>query len=68
MRQDGNKGTAAALPWIVTIGGGTGSYQALRGLRDLPVRVSAVVSVFDSGGSSGAIREELGQLPPGDIR
>ena len=68
MRLDGNKGPAAALPRVVTIGGGTGSYQALRGLRDLPVRVSAVVSVFDSGGSSGAIREELGQLPPGDIR
>lgn len=55
-------------PHVVTLGGGAGSYQVLRGLRDRPVRVSAVVSVFDNGGSSGAIREELGQLPPGDIR
>lgn len=55
-------------PRVVTIGGGAGSYQVLRGLKDAPVEVSAIVSVFDSGGSSGTIREELGQLPPGDIR
>jgi uncharacterized cofD-like protein len=53
---------------IVTIGGGTGSYVVLRGLKDFPCEITAVVSMFDSGGSSGVLRDEFGVLPPGDVR
>jgi uncharacterized cofD-like protein len=53
---------------FVTIGGGTGSYAVLRGLREFPVDITAVVSMFDSGGSSGTLRDEFGVLPPGDVR
>lgn len=53
---------------FVTIGGGTGSYAVLRGLREFPVNITAVVSMFDSGGSSGVLRDEFGVLPPGDVR
>lgn len=53
---------------FVTIGGGTGSYTVLRGLREFPVDITAVVSMFDSGGSSGVLRDEFGVLPPGDVR
>ncbi|KKW46360.1 MAG: hypothetical protein UY98_C0029G0002 [Candidatus Kaiserbacteria bacterium GW2011_GWA2_58_9] len=53
---------------IVTIGGGTGSYVVLRGLKEFPLDIAAVVSMFDSGGSSGVLRDECGVLPPGDVR
>ncbi|MBI2612413.1 YvcK family protein [Candidatus Kaiserbacteria bacterium] len=53
---------------IVTIGGGTGSYVVLRGLKEYPFSITAVISMFDSGGSSGVLRDEFGILPPGDIR
>ncbi len=53
---------------IVTIGGGTGSFAILRGLRDHPIEITAVVNIFDSGGSSGVLRDEFGVLPPGDVR
>ncbi len=53
---------------IVTIGGGTGSFVLLSGLRKYPVNISAVVSMADDGGSTGVLRDELGVLPPGDIR
>lgn len=54
---------------IVTIGGGTGSYTVLSGLKNLPdVSVSALVSMADDGGSTGVLRDELGVLPPGDVR
>lgn len=56
------------IPRIVTIGGGTGSYVALMGLKKYDVRLTAVVAMTDSGGSSGKLRDELGVLPPGDIR
>jgi uncharacterized cofD-like protein len=53
---------------VVTIGGGSGHYALLSGLRNLAgLRVSAVVSMVDSGGSTGRLRDELGTLPPGDI-
>lgn len=55
-------------PKIVIIGGGTGSFVALSGLKKYPVELSAIVSMMDSGGSSGKLRDELGVLPPGDIR
>lgn len=55
---------------IVTFGGGTGHFSLLRGLVELnqPELISAVVGTWDSGGSSGRLRTELGILPPGDIR
>jgi len=55
-------------PRIVVIGGGTGLYVLLRGLKKITSNITAVVTVFDTGGSSGRLRKELGVLPPGDIR
>ena len=53
---------------IVTIGGGSGQFALLSGLRRLVgVRICAVVSMMDSGGSTGRLRDELGTLPPGDV-
>ena len=54
-------------PHIVTIGGGTGHYTLLTGLRDLDARITAIVTMMDSGGSSGRLRDEYGLLPPGDF-
>ncbi len=55
---------------IVTLGGGTGQFHLLTGLRDLnnPENITAIAGNWDSGGSSGRLRSELGVLPPGDIR
>lgn len=53
---------------IVTIGGGTGSFTLLSGLKRFPVDISAIVSMADDGGSTGVLRDELGVLPPGDVR
>lgn len=53
---------------IVTIGGGTGSFMLLSGLRKYPMEISAIVSMADDGGSTGVLRDELGVLPPGDVR
>ena len=53
---------------IVTIGGGTGNFVALRGLKKYEVELSAIVSMADDGGSTGILRDELGVLPPGDVR
>jgi uncharacterized cofD-like protein len=54
---------------IVTIGGGTGSYTILSGLKHLPdVSLTALVSMADDGGSTGVLRDELGVLPAGDVR
>lgn len=53
---------------IVTIGGGTGSFTLLSGLKNYSVDISAVVSMADDGGSTGRLRDELGVLPPGDTR
>ena len=53
---------------ITTIGGGSGQYALLSGLRDLDeIDITAVVSMVDSGGSTGRLRDELGILPPGDV-
>ncbi|MBU1697046.1 MAG: YvcK family protein [Proteobacteria bacterium] len=53
---------------IVTIGGGSGQFILLSGLRDLEnTHTTAIVSMVDSGGSTGRLRDELGILPPGDI-
>lgn len=55
-------------PEIVVIGGGTGSSVALKGLRHHDVNLTAIVTAFDSGGSSGRLRDEFGHLSLGDIR
>jgi uncharacterized cofD-like protein len=53
---------------IVVIGGGTGTFTVLRGLKAYHHDITAVVTMFDSGGSSGVLRDEHGVLPPGDVR
>ncbi|MFZ5932903.1 MAG: gluconeogenesis factor YvcK family protein [Patescibacteria group bacterium] len=55
---------------IVTFGGGTGQFHLLSGLRELNENslITAVAGSWDSGGSSGRLRTELGVLPPGDAR
>src|SRR5476649_136571 len=53
---------------VVIIGGGTGNFTVLRGLKNYPVDLSAIVSMADDGGSTGILRDELGVLPPGDVR
>ena len=53
---------------VVTIGGGMGSFMLLSGLKKYPINLSAIVSMADDGGSTGVLRDELGVLPPGDIR
>jgi len=55
-------------PRIVAIGGGTGLSSLLRGLKAHTSNLTAIVTVADDGGSSGALREELGVPPVGDIR
>jgi len=55
-------------PKIVAIGGGTGLSTMLRGLKLYSSNITAVVTVADDGGGSGVLRQELGMLPPGDIR
>lgn len=55
-------------PKIVAIGGGTGLSTMLRGLKAYSSNITAVVTVADDGGGSGLLRQDLGMLPPGDIR
>ncbi|BAL80771.1 gluconeogenesis factor YvcK family protein [Caldisericum exile] len=53
---------------VVNIGGGTGTTSVLEGLRGKFLKIAAVITVADSGGSSGRLRRELNVPPPGDIR
>lgn len=53
---------------VVAIGGGSGLSVLLRGLKQVTKNVTAIVTVADDGGGSGVLREDLGMLPPGDIR
>lgn len=53
---------------IVVVGGGTGSFTVLSALRGHSRELTAIVSMADDGGSTGVLRDELGVLPPGDIR
>ena len=55
-------------PKIVAISGGTGLSTLLRGIKKITNNVTAIVTVGDDGGSSGRLREQMGVLPPGDIR
>ena len=53
---------------VVVIGGGTGNFSVLRGLKNHDLDITAIVSMADDGGSTGILRDELGVLPPGDVR
>ncbi|OYW86565.1 hypothetical protein B7Z17_00095 [Candidatus Saccharibacteria bacterium 32-49-10] len=53
---------------IAVIGGGTGSFTILSALKEHTSQLAAIVSMADDGGSTGVLRDELGALPPGDIR
>lgn len=53
---------------IAVIGGGTGSFTLLSSLRERTTKIAAIVNMADDGGSTGVLRDELGALPPGDVR
>jgi len=53
---------------VVTIGGGSGLSVLLRGIKKHTSNITAIVTVADDGGGSGVLREDLGMLPPGDLR
>lgn len=55
-------------PRIVALGGGTGLSTMLRGLKKYTNEITAVITMADDGGGSGILRQDLGMLPPGDIR
>lgn len=57
-----------AQPKVVALGGGMGLSASLAALRRITGDLTAVVTVADDGGSSGRLRDELGVLPPGDLR
>ena len=53
---------------VTVIGGGTGTFVVLSGLKEYPFDLGVIVSMMDSGGSTGRLRDQLGVLPPGDLR
>ncbi|HVM73565.1 MAG TPA: gluconeogenesis factor YvcK family protein [Candidatus Paceibacterota bacterium] len=53
---------------VVVLGGGTGTFTVLSGLKKYPFNLTAIVAMSDNGGSTGVLRDELGVLPPGDVR
>ncbi|WP_019640179.1 gluconeogenesis factor YvcK family protein [Paenibacillus fonticola] len=63
-----NRANETKVPRIVVMGGGTGLSVMLRGLKEKPLDITAIVTVADDGGSSGILRNELHMPPPGDIR
>ena len=60
--------TTHRSPKVTAMGGGHGLYGSLSALRHVTPDLTAVVTVADDGGSSGRLREEMGILPPGDLR
>jgi len=62
------RGPSGKGPKIAAIGGGTGLSTMLRGLKRYTNNLTAIVTVADDGGGSGVLRQELGMLPPGDVR
>lgn len=53
---------------VTVLGGGTGTFVVLTGIKNLNIDLGVVVTMMDSGGSTGRLRDQLGVLPPGDIR
>lgn len=53
---------------IAVVGGGTGSFMVLTALKEHTKQLAAIVNMVDDGGSTGVLRDELGTLPPGDVR
>ena len=53
---------------VAVIGGGTGSFMVLSGLKNYTKKIAALVNMADDGGSTGILRDEFGALPPGDVR
>ena len=53
---------------VVVVGGGKGISTMLRGIKKYTENITAIVTVADDGGGSGVLRDDLGMLPPGDIR
>ena len=53
---------------VVVIGGGTGSFTVLSGIKKYPIDISVIVTMADNGGSTGRLRDEFGMLPAGDFR
>ena len=62
------EGKPALTVAVGCTGGGTGLSTMLRGLKRISPSITAIVTVMDNGGGSGVLRQELGMLPPGDIR
>ena len=53
---------------VTVIGGGTGTFVVLSGVKQYAVDLGVIVTMMDSGGSTGRLRDQLGVLPPGDLR
>jgi uncharacterized cofD-like protein len=53
---------------VTVLGGGTGTFVILSGLKSQPLDIGVIVTMMDSGGSTGKLRDQLGVLPPGDLR
>ena len=53
---------------IAVLGGGTGTFVVLSSLKKYPLDLGVIVTMMDSGGSTGRLRDQLGVLPPGDLR
>lgn len=53
---------------VVVVGGGSGIFNVLKGLKTENINLTSIVTTFDSGGSTGLLRDEFGTLPAGDIR
>lgn len=53
---------------VTVLGGGTGTFVVLTGLREKLLDLGVIVTMMDSGGSTGRLRDQLGVLPPGDLR
>ena len=53
---------------VTVCGGGTGTFVVLSGLKKYPLDLAVIVTMMDSGGSTGRLRDQLGVLPPGDVR
>ena len=53
---------------VTVIGGGTGTFVVLSGLKAFPLDLGVIVTMMDTGSSTGILRDQLGVLPPGDLR